>query len=251
VGGGQVRIGSHFYNNIQLPDFIRELTLAVQPRNYLTSHPASGYQPRKVFAAAPDCTLTAVRLYDCVDYFLDDHMILLSEPGDAFCASPEFHIEEAENFIVQAYYCSIGFCTPAALGVFKARPHHRPVILSGDGAFQMTAQEVSTLIRQKCPAIIIIVNNDGYLIERKLHEDGLYNDIQMWKYAELPGAFGGEGYGTGIRVTTEEELEQAMRTAVAGKDQLYLIEAWIPGRDCSAGLERLGNTFRQAQAKKG
>ena len=250
VGGGQVRIGSHYYENVQLSDFIRELSLVVQPRSYLTSHPASGYQPKKVFAAEPDTTLTAVRLYECVDYFLDDQMILLSEPGDAFCASPEFHIEEAENFIVQAYYCSIGFCTPAALGVFKARPHHRPVILSGDGAFQMTAQEVSTLIRQKCPAIIIIVNNDGYLIERKLHEDGLYNDIQMWKYSELPSAFGGEGFGKGIRVTDEEQLEKAMRMAVADKERLYLIEARIPGRDCSAGLERLGNTFRQAQAKK-
>lgn len=246
VSGGMVRAGSHSFDHIHLSDFIRELTLVVNTRNYLISHPASVYQPIKEFVAQPEQTLTAVRLYECLDYFLDDRMILLSEPGDSFCASPEFHIEEAENYMVQAYYCSIGFCTPAALGVFKARPGKRPVVLSGDGAFQMTAQEVSTLIRQKCPAIIIIVNNDGYLVERKLHEDGPYNDIQMWNYARLPEAFGGDGFSTGIKVTTEEELLKAMRSAIADAGRLYFIEAFIPGRDCSSGLERLGNAIKKA-----
>ena len=176
-------------------------------------------------------------------------MILIAEPGDAFCAAPEFNIEEAENFIVQAYYCSIGFCTPAALGIALARPGKRPFVLSGDGAFQMTAQEVSTLIRERCPAVIVIINNDGYLIERKLHQDGAYNDIQMWHYAKLPAVFGDESFVIGLRVTTEEELEQAMRTAVSTKDKLVFIEASLPNRDCSAGLDRVGQAFRQAQKK--
>ncbi|MEI6173145.1 MAG: thiamine pyrophosphate-binding protein [Bacteroidota bacterium] len=249
VGGGEVRIGSHFYHQVQLGDFIRELTLVVQPRSYLHSHPAESYRPKQPFIPEPSRTLTAIRLYECLNYHLDDQMILLSEPGDAFCATPEFHIEEAENFIVQAYYCSIGFCTPAALGVALARPGKRPFVLSGDGAFQMTAQEVSTLIRERCPAVIVIINNDGYLIERYLHKDGPYNDIQMWQYAQLPGMFDKGNFATGIKVTTEEELEQAMKTAISEKDKLFLIEACIPGRDCSAGLDRLGNSFRQSQQK--
>jgi indolepyruvate decarboxylase len=177
-------------------------------------------------------------------------MILLAEPGDAFCATPEFHIEEAENFIVQAYYCSIGYCTPAALGVALARPGKRPVVLTGDGAFQMTAQEVSTLIRERCPAVIVIINNDGYLIERRLHKDGPYNDIRMWRYAEMPGVFDDGSFAIGIRVTTEEEMEQAMKIAEKERNKLVLIEACLPYRDCSTGLERLGNAFRQAQQKK-
>ncbi|MCX6921795.1 MAG: thiamine pyrophosphate-binding protein, partial [Verrucomicrobia bacterium] len=211
VGNGQVRIGSHYYHEVHLPDFIRELAKAAKPRSYQASHPAGSYTPKQPFVPAPACTLTAPRLYECLDNYLDDQTILLAEPGDAFCAAPEFHIEEAENFIVQAYYCSIGFCTPAALGVALARPGKRPFVLSGDGAFQMTAQEVSTLIRERCPAVIVIINNDGYLIERKLHQDGAYNDIQMWHYAKLPAVFGNESFVIGLRVTTEEELEQAMR----------------------------------------
>jgi indolepyruvate decarboxylase len=177
--------------------------------------------------------------------FLDDRMVLLAEPGDAFCAALDFNIEESENFIVQAYYSSIGYCTPAALGVSFARPGKRPVVLTGDGAFQMTAQEISTLIRQRCPAILLIINNDGYLVERVLHEDGPYNDIQMWNYADLPAAFGGGDFAVGIKVTTEGELERALVATSAKDDKLFLIELCLPDRDCSAGLKQLGDTFRQ------
>ena len=250
VGGGQVRIGSHFYHQVQLGDFIRALSVEVQPRSYLASHPTDSYKPKQPFVPESKRSLTAKRLYECLNYYLNDNLVLLSEPGDSFCASPEFHIEEAENYIVQSYYCSIGFCTPAALGVSLARPAKRPVVLTGDGAFQMTAQEISTLIREKCPAIIILVNNDGYLIERYLHKDGAYNDIQMWNYAALPGVFGNNDAVVGIKVSTEEELEKAMLTALKTTDKLIFIEACIVNRDASFGLERLGNAFRSAQQKK-
>jgi len=245
AGSGKVSIGSHHYQQIQLDDFIRELTLAIQPRNYMASHPTMAYQPKKQFLPEKSCILTAPRLYECVNFYLNDQMILLAEPGDAFCAAPEFNIEEADNFIVQSYYCSIGFCTPAALGVSLACPDKRPFILTGDGAFQMTAQEVSTLIRERCPGVLLIINNDGYLIERVLHEDGPYNDIKMWNYSRLSDLFDGGDFVIGIRATTEEELEQAMKTAVKEKHKFVIIEACLPNRDYSAGLQRLGNAFRK------
>jgi len=248
--GEQVRIGNHYYHQIQLKDLIHTLTLAARPRSFLSSHPAQPLQPKKPFVPQPSCALTAPRLYECIDDFLDDQMVLLSEPGDAFCAAPEFHIDEAENFIVQNYYSSIGYCTPAALGVALARPQKRPVVLTGDGAFQMTAQEVSTLIRKRCPAVIIIINNDGYLVERLLHEDGPYNDIQMWQYSKLPAVFGDGSGAAGIKVSTEEELAVAMGTAAREKDKLVLIEACLPKGDCSEGLSRLGESFRRAQGNK-
>ncbi len=250
VGGGQVRIGSHFYHQVQLGDFIRTLSVEVQPRSYLASHPTDSYKPKQPFVPESKRSLTAKRLYECLNYYLNDNLVLLSEPGDSFCASPEFHIEEAENYIVQSYYCSIGFCTPAALGVSLARPAKRPVVLTGDGAFQMTAQEISTLIREKCQAIVILVNNNGYLIERYLHKDGAYNDIQMWNYAALPGVLGNNDAVVGIKVSTEEELEKAMLTALKTTDKLIFIEACIVNRDASFGLERLGNAFRSAKQKK-
>ncbi|MBU4365589.1 MAG: thiamine pyrophosphate-dependent enzyme [Kiritimatiellae bacterium] len=245
AGNGQVSIGDHNYRNVQLGDFIRGLMTGVQPRSYLTSHPVESYHARVPFIPEASRKLTALRLYERLNTFLDDRMILLAEPGDAFCAALDFHIEEAENFIVQAFYTSIGYCTPAALGVAFARPSKRPVVLTGDGAFQMTAQELSTLIRQRCPAIILLINNDGYLVERVLHEDGPYNDIQMWNYADLPSALGGGAHAVGIRVTTEGELEHALTSAAKEQDRLSLIELCLPDRDCSVGLKRLGDAFRK------
>ena len=248
VGGNQVRTHSHEYNNVGLADFIRALLPAVRPRSYVNSHPVAADHNKKSLMAEPSRPLSAIRLYDRLDHFLDDSMILLVEPGDVFCAAPDFHIEEARNFIVQAYYSSIGYCTPAALGVALARPSQRPVILTGDGAFQMTAQEISTLIRQRCPAIVLLINNDGYLIERVLHEDGPYNDIARWDYSRLPAVLGGGQHAIGVKVTTEGELESALHLASTERDKLVFIELDLPKRDCSAGLTRLGKTFR-AQPK--
>ena len=243
AGNGQVCLGDHCYQDVQLGDFIRGLMAVVRPRSYLASHPVGACHAKAPFKPEESKKLTALRMYERLNTFLDDRMILLAEAGDAFCAAPEFDIEEAENFIVQVFYASIGYCTPAALGVALARPDKRPVVLTGDGAFQMTAQELSTLIRQKCPAVILLINNDGYLIERMLHEDGPYNDIQMWNYADLPAALGGGAHVVGLRVTTEGELERALASVAAAPDKLFLIDLYLPGRDCSVGLKRLGDTF--------
>jgi indolepyruvate decarboxylase len=242
---GQVTIGDNKYLNVQLGDFIRGLATVVQPRSYLKSHPLVSNNFKGTFIPDESKKLSALRLYERLNIFLDDRMVLLAEPGDAFCAALDFNIEESENFIVQAYYSSIGYCTPAALGVAFARPGKRPVVLTGDGAFQMTAQEISTLTRQRCPAVILIINNDGYLVERVLHEDGPYNDIQMWNYADLPAALGGGNHAVGIKVITEGELERALTRASVEDDKFFLIELCLPDCDCSAGLKQLGETFRQ------
>ncbi|MEI6810158.1 MAG: thiamine pyrophosphate-dependent enzyme [bacterium] len=245
AGNRQVRTSARDYQNVQLGDFIRGLTAGVRPRSYMTSHPVESYHAKVSFIPDRSRKLTALRLYSRLNTFLDDRMILLAEPGDAFCAAPDFYIEEAENFIVQAFYTSIGYCTPAALGVAFARPDKRPVVLTGDDAFQMTVQEVSTLIRQRCPAIILIINNDGYLVERLLHVDGPYNDIQAWNYADLPAALGGGAHAVGIRVTNEGELEDALTSAASEQGKLFLIDLCLPDRDCSVGLKRLGDAFRK------
>jgi TPP-dependent 2-oxoacid decarboxylase len=245
--GGHVQIRSHYYHNIQLGGFVRALAAAATPRSYVASHPAEPYRPPEPFRPVDKQPLTAARFYERIDEFLDDQMVLLAEPGDSFCAASEFHVEEAENFIVQPFYASIGFCTPAALGVSLACPKKRAVVLTGDGAFQMTAQEVSTLLRHNCPAIILVVNNDGYLVERVLHEDGSYNDIQPWSYAKLPEVFGKNAVC--MKVTTEGELERALTAAQKETTRLTLIEAQIGRLDASAGLTRLGAAFRAAQKK--
>ena len=237
----QVRIRRHVYPGVHLADFVRALAGKARPRSYLDSHPVRPLGTRPAWVAEPVRALSAARFYQRVERFLDDSLILVSDIGDVLCAVSDFHIEEAENFITQAYYTSIGYATPASLGVSLARPAKRPVVLVGDGAFQVTGQEVSTLMRERCRPVILVVNNDGYLIERMLHEDHAYNDLQPWRYAELPHVFG-PGALT-FRATTEGELDAALEAAAAAPDRLVLVEACV-GRDASEGLKRLGAQYR-------
>ena len=239
---GEVRIGHHVYLQIRLADFIAGLKSRLSPRSFLTSHPAAPRMLREEFRPQADAKLTVGRFFEGLNPFLDDNMILIVEPGEAICTAPYLQIEEPENFIVQAYYCSIGYCVPAALGVSLARPKKRAVVLAGDGAFQMTAQEISSLIRYQCNPIIFLLNNGGYMIERKLHEDGPYDDIQNWRYHGLPGIFGDNSIA--LHVQTEGDLQRALLTAKSETRKLIFIEVSLPSGECSPALQALSERLK-------
>ncbi len=243
AGRAGVRIGYHSYPGVKLRDLVLALTTAARPREYLASHPARTFAPAAPFVAEAGAKLTSKRFWERIGQFLTDDTPVVVDPGDAFCAAPDLHVAEAENFLVQPYYASIGWAVPAALGVALARPGKRPVVLTGDGAFQMTAQELSTHVRMGTAPVVVVLNNDGYLIERLLHEDGPYNDIQPWRYHALPAVFG-EG-AIGIKATTERELEAALETAERETKSLVLIEACFDRLDASDALKRLAAGLRK------
>ena len=171
-------------------------------------------------------------------------MILVAETGDAMFAASELNVNEPENFVSQAYYLSIGYALPATLGLCLARPDKRVVLLQGDGSFQMTVQELSTLLHYNCHPVIFLLNNDGYVIERLIH-DGPYNDIPQWNYHLLPHAFGGKALC--YEVKTEGELEHALDNAGRNQDKLVFINLHLPPDEGSAALQRLCTELRKLQ----
>ena len=130
----------------------------------------------------------------------------------------------------------------ATLGICLARPDKRVMLFQGDGSFQMTAQELSTLLRHHCNPIIFLLNNDGYVIERLIH-DGPYNDIQQWNYHLLPKAFAGDAVS--LEVKTEGELEDALQQASNNPDKLVFINLHLPPDEGSDALERLCSALRK------
>jgi indolepyruvate decarboxylase len=233
----QVKINGHYYNTVQIGDVISGLLEAINPREFMVSRPSEPFMVKSKFEPVPETNMTVKRFLDKINSFLNDDIVLVCDTGDAVCYAPAFHIEEADNFFAQPYYLSIGYSVPAALGIALARPNQRPLIVAGDGAFQVTAQEISTLMRNNIHPIVFLMNNEGYTIERLLHTDNIYNDIQNWKYSKLPYIFGDNCLG--IEVFTESDLEDAVEKALNTKDKLVFIEIHLDPLDGSDALKEL------------
>jgi indolepyruvate decarboxylase len=123
----------------------------------------------------PNTKIRVERLFQRLETFLDDHTFVIADTGDALFAAADISIPRATEFMSSAYYASMGFAVPASLGVQLALPTLRPLVLVGDGAFQMTGMEVATAARYHLNPIIIVLNNLGYGTERPML-DGSFND---------------------------------------------------------------------------
>jgi TPP-dependent 2-oxoacid decarboxylase len=139
------------------------------------------------------------------------------------------------EFISCAYYASLGFGVPASIGVQLAAPNRRPLVLEGDGSFQMTGMELSTAVRYGLSPIIVILNNGGYGTFRPML-DGAFNDIQPWQYAEVVRVIGS---GKGFKVSKEEELAVAFAAAMVNTAAPTIIDVLLDKYDCSERLKRL------------
>jgi TPP-dependent 2-oxoacid decarboxylase len=241
----KVKIKHHFYQPVYLGDFIDGLIQHLDHRAAETLNiKPSSYSLSQAFVPEPEARLTNRRFYQRVNHFLEDESIVISDTGDAIVATMDLLMREKNNFIGQAFYLSIGYSIPACLGAAMAEPHRRPIVFVGDGAFQMTAQELSTIIRHKLNPIIFLINNDGYTIERVIR-DGPYNDLQPWKYHQLPQVFG-ESWSCEVR--TEGELEVALVKAKANTECVSFVEIHLDRFDCSQGLVRLGQALNQVES---
>ena len=136
-------------------------------------------------------------------------MVVIADVGDALFASSDLVIRRQTEFLAPAYYASMGFAVPAALGVMIARPGLRAVVLVGDGAFQMTGMELSNIVRRRLNPIVIVLDNEGYGTERLLHPGNhRFNSVHPWQYHKLPEVLGG---GTGYEVRTEGQFDATLR----------------------------------------
>jgi indolepyruvate decarboxylase len=246
ANSGRLKIGHHLYEHVWIGDVVEGLARRM-PEGGLAHPPFTSVSDLfdAEFKPEPGRALTLARVMKRINAFLDGNTNVIAETGDSIFAAADLVMHHDVGFIGQAVYLSIGYALPATLGAAIAAPHRRTLALIGDGAFQMTAQELSSLSRRKTNAIILLMNNDGYTTERVIHE-GPYNDIQPWDYHRLPEVFGG---GSGRRVRTEEELDQALAEARAGNQGPTLIEIMLDRLDTSEALKRLGAEFSPDKVK--
>jgi TPP-dependent 2-oxoacid decarboxylase len=135
------------------------------------------------------------------------------------------------TFIGQPLWGSIGYTLPATLGAGLAQRDRRPVLLIGDGAAQLTVQELGAFSREGLAPVVVVVNNDGYTIERMIHgKTAPYNDIVRWSWADIPTALGVTEH-LFFRAETYGELDDAFVAAAEHQDRMVLIEAVVPRLD--------------------
>ena len=231
-----LRISRHHYDGVLLGDFIDGLIAAnlKAPPRPLPPQPGA-YD--EVFELRPDDPIRVRRLIARLNLALDDSIVVIADPGDALFASSDLVIHRQTEYLAPAYYTLMGFAVPAALGVMVARPDLRPIVLVGDGAFQMTGMELSSAVRYGFQPIVIVLDNRGYGTERLLHSGvHAFNDIQPWQYHKLPEVWGG---GAGYDVHTEGQFDRALLAAIADRTGPSLIQVHLDVRDASQALERL------------
>jgi indolepyruvate decarboxylase len=240
----RVAVGFHGYDDVHMEDFVKGLAERKWTRRQAVPHEHPG-RPGPV--TPTDAPLGVESLFRQVNAFLEEDDVVIADPGDALFGAADLHIEHGVRFLGPAYYCSLGFAVPAVLGVASALPGLRPIVLVGDGAFQMSGMELGTIARCRMNPIIVVLDNGGYGTERPML-DGAFNDIHPWAYWRLPEVLGA---GLGIKVATEKELAEALARARANRGAFTLIQAVLPPDDHSPALRRLTASLAERVHKKG
>lgn len=222
------------YEDVRFQDFLSGLLRAKLRRRATGPRPA----PLKLYPADPiggDMPVTVRHLFERLNAFLADDTVVVCDVGESLFGAADLYIHRGTEFLGPAYYASMGFAVPAGIGVQLADPRTRPLVLVGDGAFQMTGMELSTALRYGLDPIVLVLNNRGYGTERPM-QDGPYNDVQPWQYHRLPEVLGG---GHGFLVRTEQELGAALAAGAKQRGAFSLIEVMLAQDDHSPALQRL------------
>ena len=236
----EVVISSHRYPRVILADFVRYLASSVYSRKELFSSPAPG--PAVSISGFPETNkpMTITRLIERLNQLMSADMIVVSDVGDCLFAAIELRVHEQSEFLASAFYTSMGFAVPAALGAQIARPDHRALILVGDGAFQMTGTELSTHARLGLAPIVIVFNNGGYSTERAILE-GPFNDISRWHFDKLDQLFGPL---QGFDAPTEDSFDNAFNKALNNRTMPSIINVHLSVSDASSAMKRLAEHLK-------
>jgi TPP-dependent 2-oxoacid decarboxylase len=234
VTSERIGIGYHAYEGVTAEDFVQGLIESeldpCSPDWVKPEPPSAGFVP------APGAKqITVERLFQQIDAFLDCNTVVVADIGDALFGALNLVTCRAAHFLAPAYFASLGFAVPAGIAVQLSDPALRPLVLVGDGAFQMTGLELSTAVRFGLDPIVVVLNNSGYGTERPMG-DGAFNDVLPWRYDRLPELL---GRGTGYVVETEEQLAAALASARASTGAFSILDVRLQPDDLSPALRRL------------
>ncbi|MCW8397287.1 thiamine pyrophosphate-binding protein [Legionella sp. PATHC038] len=242
IADGSVSVAGKVYTEVYMNEFLRGL------KDKLKVNDASVKAYKRIAGSAPlyhepddlNSPLTTRFLFGQIQKLLSSDYGILAETGDSWFNGMRLNLPENCPFEIQMQYGSIGWSVGALLGMQAALHNKKRVIaLIGDGSFQMSAQELSTIIRYGYKPIIFLMNNASYTIEVQIH-DGPYNVINNWHYADLVEVFNGQqAKARAFKAPTHQALLDAIVEAKK-TDALCFIEVILDKDDCNKNLLEWG-----------
>jgi indolepyruvate decarboxylase len=237
---GRVTIGYHAYAQIPLTALVDRLLARIPEKEQSFAVKRQPF-PRGLVADA--ATISPNDIATAVNDLMAKHgrMPMASDVGD--CLFTAMDIEHTA-LVAPGYYATMGFGVPAGLGL-QAETGQRPLVLVGDGAFQMTGLELGNCRRYGWDPIVLLFNNASWEMLRTFQPESAFNSLDEWEFAQLAAGLGGEGR----RVRTRAELKAALDYAVATRGKFQLIEIMIPRGVLSQTLERFVAGVKRLNAK--
>src|SRR6516164_4991263 len=234
--GYSVDIGDDNYQGVTLKEVLRGVIEAV-PR-------ARKRAPRVVAPAVArtnadgSTKLTQAAYWQAIQGYLRPGDVLFVDNGTSY-ALFGLKLPPSCTFVGSVNWGSIGYSVGALLGTLTAAPDRRHLLFVGDGSFQVTAQELSTILRHDHKPVIFLINNGGYTIERGyLGKTETYNDIANWSYADLPKVFRPDTRARSFVVKTVKDLQEALS---APNDALIFVESIMDRYDALAPVLNSSN----------
>ncbi|MEQ9501581.1 MAG: thiamine pyrophosphate-binding protein [Deltaproteobacteria bacterium] len=188
---------------------------------------------------AAEGPLTYDGLLKTVSDRLRPEHVVLTDTSLMMYPAGDLDVRGRGAFVCNGVWQAIGFSAGAAAGVAIAAPDKKPIVICGDGGFQMTAQALSTIAKMKLPVTVIVVNNGHYgieqfLLDRNYFDAGKggipYLDLNDWDYVGFARAL---GITNAKAVTTTEQLAAAL-----SGDGPAFIDAKIARNDLPAQLRK-------------
>jgi indolepyruvate decarboxylase len=246
----ETRCGYEYFRRVTLEDFLKGLLVRFQADK---SWPRQFALPKTPAEAAGDNAEPAAPILYNVFYhqliqflkdqgLLDQTILVLGESTSLYVFGNAFGLPR-NSFVAQAAWGSLGHETGCALGVALGSGK-RPYVVAGDGGFMMICQELSSLARQNCNAVVFVMSNEGYAIEQAFvnleafkpeGQFAPFDVLPTWDYLALAKAFGVKGY----RAQTVAELRAVLAETKDLKDIPALVQVVIPQKDLAPQLKRL------------
>ncbi|KAK9715994.1 hypothetical protein RND81_06G204400 [Saponaria officinalis] len=236
---------------VLMKDFLKALSKKIKKNTTAHENYSRIFVPEgKPLKCDPKEPLRVNVLFQHIQTMLSGDTAVIAETGDSWFNCQKLKLPKGCGYEFQMQYGSIGWSVGATLGYAQAVPEKRVLAFIGDGSFQVTAQDVSTMLRCGQKTIIFLINNGGYTIEVEIH-DGPYNVIKNWNYTALVDAIhNGEGKCWTTKVICEEELVNAIQTATGPKkDCLCFIEVVVHKDDTSKELLEWGSRVSAANSR--